>query len=99
MPGVGQLPRSKTVQRPVVKRLWNGRASEDREEWMEEVKVHCERCHDDKDETSQMQEDRIQQRRRGSGLEAWTGRMMEITIGKVLRARGNMLKNNAKWSE
>ena len=87
------LPRGKTIQRPVVRRLWNGRASEDREEWMEEVKVHCERCHDDKDETSQMQEDRIQQRRRGSGLEAWTGRMMEITVGKVLRARGNLMKN------
>ena len=28
---------------------------------MEEEKVHCERCHDDKDETSQMQEDRIQE--------------------------------------
>ena len=22
------------------------------EEWMEEVKAHCERCHDDNDETS-----------------------------------------------
>ena len=45
------------------------------EEWMEKVSAHCERCHDDKDETSQMQEDRIQQqRRRGDGLEAWIGR-------------------------
>ena len=45
-----------------MKRLWiNGQASEDREEWMEKVNAHCERCHDDKDETSQMQEDRIQE--------------------------------------
>ena len=69
---VGELPRSKTLQRPVVKRLWKGRASEDREEWMEEVKGHCERCHDDTDETSQMQEDRIQeqlQRKWSRGLD------------------------------
>ena len=46
------LPRSKTVQRPVV---INGKVSEDREEWMEEAKALCERCYDDKDETSQKQ--------------------------------------------
>ena len=34
-------------------KMWiNGHASEDREEWMEELKAHCVRCHDDKDETS-----------------------------------------------
>ena len=43
------------MQRLVVKKLWvNGRVSEDREEWLEEVKAHCERCFDDKDETSEM---------------------------------------------
>ena len=32
-----------------MKTLWvNGRASEDREEWMEEAKAHCERCSDDR---------------------------------------------------
>ena len=34
-----------------MKKLWVAkRASEDREEWMEEVQAHCERCDDDKDE-------------------------------------------------
>ena len=41
---VDALPRCKIVQRLVVKRLWvAGRASEDREEWMEEVRAHCEK--------------------------------------------------------
>ena len=48
---------------------------------MEEVEVHVERCFDDKVETSQMQQERIQeQRRRGDGLEAWTGRKTEILV-------------------
>ena len=80
-----------------MKRLWiNGRASEDREEWMEEVKAHCERCYDDKDETSQMQEERIQeQRHRGDCLEAGTGQKVQITVDRVLRARPKMMKNKA----
>ena len=66
---MGALPNGKTVQRHVVKRLWiNGCTSEDTEEWKEEVKAHCERCHDDKDWTSKKQEERIQVH------EAWTGR-------------------------
>ena len=80
-----------------MKRLWiNGRVSEDREEWMEEVKAHCERCYDDKDETSQMQEERIQEQRlRGDCLEAWTGKEVQITVDRVLRARPKMMKNKA----
>ena len=63
-----------TVQWPVVKRFSiNGKASEDREEWMEEVKAHCERCYDD-------------------CLEAWSGRKVEITIDRVLKVRGKMMK-------
>ena len=27
------------------------RASEDRDEWTEEVRAHCERCYDDKDDS------------------------------------------------
>ena len=46
MPRVN-FPGAEDCSEPVVKRLWNGQASEDREEWMEEVKVHCARCHDD----------------------------------------------------
>ena len=43
------------AQRAVVKKLLvAGRASEDREAWMEEVEAHCERCDDDKGETSEV---------------------------------------------
>ena len=81
-----------------MKRLWiNGQASEDREEWMEKVNAHCERCHDDKDETSQMQDDRIQQRRRGDGLEASTGRKIEITVHQVLSAQDD--EEQGQWSK
>ena len=51
--GRAALPRGKVIHRPVVTKLWvNGRASEDTDEWTEEVKTHCERCYDDKAETS-----------------------------------------------
>ena len=57
---------------------------------------HVERCFDDKVETSQMQQERIQeQRRRGDGLEAWTGRKIEIPVDKFLRGCGKMMKNKA----
>ena len=47
----------------------NGRASEDRDEWTEEVRAHCEKCHDDKTETSEVQAERIRyQRSRGDSL-------------------------------
>ena len=70
------LERS-TVQWSVVKRFSiNGKASEDREESMQEVKAHCERCYD-------------------CSPESWSGRQVEITIDRVLRARGKMMKNKA----
>ena len=38
----------------MVTKLWiNGRDTEDREEWCEEVRLHCEKCYDDKSETSE----------------------------------------------
>ena len=62
MPGCVRFPEVRPFRDPSRKRLRiNGRASEDREEWMVELKSHCERCYDDKDETSQMQEDRNQE--------------------------------------
>ena len=55
-----------------------GRASEDREEWMEEVRARCERCCDDKDETSEVQAERIREQRcRGDTLVAWQGRKVQ----------------------
>ena len=85
------------VNRPVITKLWvNGRASEDRDEWTEEVRAHCERCYDDKGETSEVQAERILcQRRRGDHCEALQGRRVTITVDVVLRARGNMLRNKA----
>ena len=63
---------------------------------MEEVTAHCERCHDDKDATSRVEEERIQeQRRRADCLEAWIARRVEIAVDRVLRARVKMMKNNA----
>ena len=53
---MGALPRGKVVKKPVVTKLWvNGRATEDREEWSEEVRAHCEKCYDDKSETPEVQ--------------------------------------------
>ena len=62
--GNAVLPRGKEINRPVVTKLWvNSRVSEDRGEWTEEVRAHCERCYDDKDETSEVQADRIRRQR------------------------------------
>ena len=55
---------------------------------MEVVKAHCERCYDDKDETSQTQEERIQeQRHSGNSLVAWTGRKVEAC--RMMMNKGN----------
>ena len=72
------------MYRPVVTKLWvNGRASEDRDVWTEEVIAHCERSE-------------IMQRQRVSGdrRQALQGRRLQITVDRVLRARGKM-KNKA----
>ena len=72
-------------------KLWVAeRAREDRDEWAEEVRAHCERCQDDMDETSEVQAERIREQRcGGDSLVALRGRMVDITIDRVLRARGN----------
>ena len=68
----------------------------DGEEWTEEVTALCERCHNDKDETSEVQAERIQeQRRRGDSLVAWRRRKVKITVDRVRQARGEMMKNKA----
>ena len=81
------------INRPVITKLWvNGRASEGGDEWTEEVGAHCERCYDDKEETSEVQAERILSQRRRGILVAL---QMTIAVGKVLRARGKMLRNKA----
>ena len=58
--GRAVLPREEVMHRAVVTKLWvNGRASEDRDEWTEMVRAHCERCYDDIAETSEVQAERI----------------------------------------
>ena len=37
----------------------NGRAGEDRDEWKEEARTYCEKCFDDKIETSKAQAERV----------------------------------------
>ena len=70
------LPMGKAVQRLVATKLWvNGQASEDRYEWTEEDRAHCERCSDDKMETPEVQTERFfYQKNRGDRLIALQGR-------------------------
>ena len=91
------LPRGKVVKKPVVTKLWvNGRATEDREEWCDEVRLHCEKCYGDKSETSEKQAERIRvQQCRGDSAVAIQGRRMQITVNRVLRARGKMLRGKS----
>ena len=79
--GGAVLPRGKVILRSVVTKHWiNGRASEDRDErGPEEVRGHCEKCYDDKTETSEVQDERIRhQRSRGDSLAALQGRHIQI---------------------
>ena len=91
---MGALPRGTVVKKPVVTKLWvNGRATEDREEVCEEVRLHCEKCYDDKSETSEKPVGRIRvQRCRGDSAVAIQGRRVQIKVNRVLRARGKMLR-------
>ena len=78
------------INKSVVTKLWvNGRASEDRDGWTEEVRGHCERCYDDKAETPEVQAERIRRQRiSGDRRVALKGSRVTITVDKVLRARG-----------
>ena len=64
--------------------------SEDRDEWMEEVKTHCEGCHDNKDESSQVQDERMQEQRRRDCCEAWEGeKSCSQQTGKMMKIKAN----------
>ena len=80
------------MQRPVVKKLWfAGRASEDEEELMEEVRSHCERCHDDKNEKLEVQAERIREQRCSSDIMvARQRRKVHITVDSMVT---EMLQN------
>ena len=94
---MGALPRDKVVKKLVVTKLWvNGRATENWEEWCEEVRSHCEKCYDDKSETSEKQAERIRvQRCRGDSAVAIQGRRVQITVNRVPRARGKMVRGKS----
>ena len=56
------------------------------------MRLHSEKFHDDKSETSEKQAERIRvQRCRGDSAVAVQGRRLQITVNRVLRARGKML--------
>ena len=58
----------------------------------EEVRLHCEKCYDDKSETSEKQVERIRaQKCRGDSAVAIQGRRVQITVNRELHARGKML--------
>ena len=94
--GKAVVPRGKVINRPVVTKFWvNGRASEDRDEWTGEVWAHCERCYDT-EETPEVQAERIRRQRiSGDRRVALQERRVTITMDKVLRPRGEMLRNKA----
>ena len=73
----------KIAQKARCAKLWvNGRASKDRDEWTEEVTLLRRRA------------DRIRRHRSsGDRRVAVQGRRVTITVDKVLRARGKMLRN------
>ena len=74
----------------------NGRACEDKDEWTQEVRAHCQSCYDDKAETSEVQAERIRRQRVSGGRRvALQGRRIQITVDRVLRARGKMMRNKA----
>ena len=86
------------MQRPAETKLWvNGRASEDRDEWAEEVRTHFEKCYDDGIETPEVQAERVRyQRCRGDSLVALQGRQMQITVDRGPACTwGKMMKNKA----
>ena len=94
---VGALPIGKVIKKLVVTKLSvNGRATEDRKEWNEEVRLHCEKCYDDKSETPEVQAERIREKRcRGDSVVAIQGRRVQITVNRVLRARGKMFSGKS----
>ena len=81
--GRAVLPRGKVINRPVVTKLWvDGRASEDRDDWTEEVRAQCERCYDDKAETPEVQAERIRRQKiSGDRPVALQGRRVTVTVG------------------
>ena len=91
--GQAVLPRGKVIDRLVVTKFWvKGRASEDRGEWTEDVRAHCERCYDDKAATPEVQAERIRRQRTcGDRRVALQGNRVTITVDRVLK----MLRNKA----
>ena len=82
------LSRGKVINRTVVTKLWvNGSATEDGDEWTEEVRAHCKRCYGDKAKTPEVHAERIRrQRLSGDRRVAPHGWRVTIPVDKVLRA-------------
>ena len=96
----GALSKGKTVRRPPIKKLsFNGGVSEDREEWMEEVRRHCERCYDEKDEPTQVQEKRIQEQEKRKKSPGGVDRRRGGGHGGQGTKGGKVMKNKANGLE
>ena len=60
------------------------------------MRAHCEKGYHDKNETSEVQAERIRhQRSHGDSLAALQGQHLQITVDRVLPARRKMMKNKA----
>ena len=90
----------KMVHRPPFKKLWIGvREIEDREGWMENARVHCEWCFDDDEEPSWVQEQTMLEQSGGETVgRPGRRRRVEVTVDRVLRARGKIMENKATGS-
>ena len=95
---VGALPRGKIDKEACGDHALGQRRGdpEDREEWCDEVRLHFEKCYDDKSETSEKQTERIGvQECRDDSAVAFHCRRVLITVNRVLRARGKMLRGKS----
>ena len=85
----GSSSQVKNGKEATNKKLWiNGRVNEDQGAMGRmEMRARCERCFDDEEESTQVQEGRMnEQWARGNSREAWKGERVEVTVGRGLRA-------------
>ena len=91
MPGKKKLKR-----KPLTELYVNGKFTEDRDEWKRELQRHCDEVSTDPEETSKVQEERIEYFKRKGDLHfIKNGRRAEITIDLVLQARGKCRKTTS----
>ena len=75
-----------------------GNIAEDRAVWSDEQQSHCEEVYDDREETAEMQNERIM-KFKTSVNKRFTedGRRAESTVDVVRRTRAKMAEERVKW--